>query len=220
MKASDILTNAAGHLLDRAVTYDNSAGERSISKAVEAFNAITGDGLINTEERGWMFMSLLKKVRSQQGEYKADNYEDDVAYAALTGEAAYRERSTSINKVEEKNKFSTNLTGIIPCHPFDVVKIILSTGESFITPACCINWTIYQDIPYVNTYTVLYPAQHHDEPIRWFNNELQTKPTTTDEPVEVVFRDGTTSRGPVSSFLWIHQNVGHDLISFRFLHPI
>ena len=218
MKALDFLNSANLHMNDRAATYDAPEGERSMGATVVAFNAITGHEL--NEEQGWMFMSILKKVRSQQGEYKQDSYEDDVAYAALAGEAAYRERSTSINKVEEKNKFSTNLTGIIPCHPFDVVKIILSTGESFITPACRINWTIYQDIPYVNTYTVLYPAQHHDEPIRWFNNELQTKPTTTDEPVEVVFRDGTTSRGLVSSFLWIHQNVGHDLISFRFLHPI
>lgn len=84
--AAQILTNAAGHLKDRAVTYDNKQGERSIGKTVEMFNALTGHKL--TEEQGWKFMALLKLVRSEQGAYKADNYEDLSAYAALAGEAA------------------------------------------------------------------------------------------------------------------------------------
>lgn len=91
-KAHEILTKAAQHMQDRAATYDKPDGERSIDATIAAFKAITGDGLMNTEERGWLFMSLLKKVRSQQGEYKADNYEDDTAYSALQGEAAARER--------------------------------------------------------------------------------------------------------------------------------
>jgi hypothetical protein len=33
-------------------------------------------------------------VRSQQGEFKADNYEDEAAYAALRGECAFASRST------------------------------------------------------------------------------------------------------------------------------
>lgn len=78
-KAHEILTKATQHMQDRAATYDKPDGERSIGATVAAFKAITGDGLMNTEERGWLFMSLLKKVRSQQGEYKADNYEDDTA---------------------------------------------------------------------------------------------------------------------------------------------
>lgn len=91
-KAHEILTKATQHMQDRAATYDKPDGERSIGATVAAFKAITGDGLMNTEDRGWLFMSLLKKVRSQQGEYKADNYEDDTAYSALQGEAAARER--------------------------------------------------------------------------------------------------------------------------------
>ena len=37
-------------------------------------------------------MEILKQVRSQQGDYRADSYEDLVAYAALRGECAARER--------------------------------------------------------------------------------------------------------------------------------
>lgn len=36
-------------------------------------------------------MALLKAVRSQQGRFKADNYEDGAAYFALAGEAAAAE---------------------------------------------------------------------------------------------------------------------------------
>lgn len=92
MKAQEILEAAGQHMQDRAATYDQASGERSIAATVKAFIAVTGDGLMSTEERGWLFMSLLKKVRSQQGDYKADNYEDDAAYSSLAGEAAHRER--------------------------------------------------------------------------------------------------------------------------------
>lgn len=93
MSAIELLEKAAGHLKDRAATYDKPEGERSIGATVAAFNAVTGDGLMNSEERGWLFMSILKMVRSQQGNYKADNYEDLAAYGALMGEAACEERN-------------------------------------------------------------------------------------------------------------------------------
>jgi hypothetical protein len=59
---------------------------------VDAFRAITGHDL--TEEQGWLFMGLLKMVRSQQGGFRADNYEDLAAYAGLQGEAAWAERAS------------------------------------------------------------------------------------------------------------------------------
>lgn len=61
-----------------------------MAKAVAAFNVITGHTL--TEEQGWLFMGVLKQVRSQQGAYKQDNYEDEAAYAALRAEAASQHR--------------------------------------------------------------------------------------------------------------------------------
>ena len=88
--AASVLTAALGHMEDRAKTYDAPGGERSMGKTVSAFNIITGLDL--TEEQGWLFMEILKQVRSQQGDYRADSYEDLVAYAALRGECAARER--------------------------------------------------------------------------------------------------------------------------------
>lgn len=88
--AHDFLTKAATHLKDRAVTYDKPEGERSMAKTVEMFNALTDSEI--TEEQGWKFMALLKLVRSEQGNFKADNYEDLSAYGALAGEAASKNR--------------------------------------------------------------------------------------------------------------------------------
>lgn len=84
--AVKILEAAAKHLQDRAVVYDDPSGEHSMDKTVRMFNTLTGHEL--TEEQGWAFMALLKLVRSQQGDYRADNYEDGAAYFALAGEAA------------------------------------------------------------------------------------------------------------------------------------
>lgn len=86
MKAFDILEKASQHMIDRAKTYDNSEGERSMAKTITTFNALYGTFL--TEEQGWAFMAVLKMVRSTQGVYRADNYEDLVAYASLMGESA------------------------------------------------------------------------------------------------------------------------------------
>ena len=94
LTAASMLTAALGHMEDRAKTYDAPGGERSMGKTVSAFNAITGLEL--TEEQGWLFMEILKQVRSQQGNYRADNYEDMVAYAALRGECAARERGDKL----------------------------------------------------------------------------------------------------------------------------
>jgi hypothetical protein len=71
---------------DRAKTYDRPEGERSMARTVAAFNAATGLAL--TEQQGWLFMIQLKAVRSQQGAFRADNFEDGAAYFALMGECA------------------------------------------------------------------------------------------------------------------------------------
>lgn len=87
--AASMLTAALGHMEDRAKTYDAPGGERSMGKTVAAFNVITGLEL--TEEQGWLFMILLKAVRAQTDK-TLDSLEDMVAYAALRGECAARER--------------------------------------------------------------------------------------------------------------------------------
>ena len=92
MQAQDFLLAGIGHMRNRASTNDEPEGERSMAATIAAFNAVTGDGLMNTEERGWLFMQLLEAVRSQQGEFRADSYEDGASYAGLVGEAAYKAR--------------------------------------------------------------------------------------------------------------------------------
>ena len=84
--APEILEAALKHMQDRAVTYDNPEGERSIPNVVAMFNIATGRDL--TPEEGWLFQVLLKIVRANQGDFKLDNFEDMVAYAALYGEEA------------------------------------------------------------------------------------------------------------------------------------
>lgn len=88
--APKLLEKALQHMLDRAKTYDQPGGERSMGKAVSAFNAITGKNL--TEAEGWMLMDLLKLVRlfTRPG-YHADSAEDHIAYGALMAEAKARE---------------------------------------------------------------------------------------------------------------------------------
>lgn len=84
VSAHKVLLAAAGHLEDRAVTYDNDQGERSIPLVIELFNKIRGKDL--TPADGWLIQVLLKIVRANQGEFKLDNFEDLAAYAALWGE--------------------------------------------------------------------------------------------------------------------------------------
>ena len=85
-KAALTLKQALGHMEDRASTYDSPQGERSMGKTVAMFNSLYGLDL--SEEQGWAFMCILKLVRTSQGDFREDNYEDLAAYAGLQREAA------------------------------------------------------------------------------------------------------------------------------------
>ena len=87
-KAAQILNEAVQIMAERGKSYDKSGGEaeRSMPKIVAMFNALTGHEL--TPEQGWKFMCCLKLARSEQGEYREDNYLDGAAYMALAGEEA------------------------------------------------------------------------------------------------------------------------------------
>lgn len=90
LTASDFLRAGIKHMEDRAITYDAPGGERSMGKTVAMFNILRDCDL--SEEDGWALLGLLKTVRSFQGAFKADSYEDEASYAALRGECAARER--------------------------------------------------------------------------------------------------------------------------------
>lgn len=86
MQAPEILDKAANHMRERAATYDQPEGERSMAKTVAVFNVFHGTNL--TEEQGWHFMQILKDVRFfSTNTYHADSAEDCVAYAGLKAEA-------------------------------------------------------------------------------------------------------------------------------------
>lgn len=91
MKAHQFLQAGLDAMQQRAATYDKPEGERSMGATVGAFRAITGHSI--TEEQGWLFMAILKAVRSQQGNYSADSYVDGAAYFGLAGEAACAARA-------------------------------------------------------------------------------------------------------------------------------
>ena len=86
--APGYLNQAAEEMADRAKSRDAENGERSMGRAVAAFNWLYGHQLTETE--GWQFMSLLKKARGAQGAYREDDYVDDIAYCALAAESAAR----------------------------------------------------------------------------------------------------------------------------------
>jgi hypothetical protein len=86
VSAKDFLEKAANLMEQRGQQYDQEGGERSMAKAVTAFNAITG--LSMTEAEGWLLLQILKDARQwSRSAYHADSAEDCVAYAALKAEA-------------------------------------------------------------------------------------------------------------------------------------
>lgn len=88
--APDILDRAAGHLRQRAGTYDKPEGERSMAQTVAIFNLHHGTAL--TEAQGWHMMQILKDVRLfTRAGFHADSAEDCTAYSALKAEAKARE---------------------------------------------------------------------------------------------------------------------------------
>ena len=92
--APQLLEAAAGHMRDRAATFDKPEGERSMAATVEAFNIITGragDRAL-TESEGWLLMQTLKDVRDRQNAPHRDSLEDGISYAALKAEARLKER--------------------------------------------------------------------------------------------------------------------------------
>jgi hypothetical protein len=83
MDAQDFLELAGSAIGDRAKDRDTPK-ERSMKRTVDAFNALYGTNL--TETQGWGFMVLLKLVRGSQGNFRMDDYTDAVAYTALLSE--------------------------------------------------------------------------------------------------------------------------------------
>lgn len=82
--AHTFLEKGVQHMKDRSAQRDSAEGERSMAACVNAFNAMFGKDL--TETQGWQFMVLLKMARSRN-KFNPDDYEDGAAYTGLAGEA-------------------------------------------------------------------------------------------------------------------------------------
>lgn len=89
MKTADQILNEAAQIIKERAASRDTENERSMERTVNAFNAIYGTNL--TTVQGWDFMSILKKVRGSQGQFREDDYTDDVSYVALKAEAACEE---------------------------------------------------------------------------------------------------------------------------------
>jgi hypothetical protein len=87
LNAEDFLHRGLSRMQDRASQEGAINGERLMERTVEAFNAVTGCDL--TESEGWTLMQMFEIVRvNQSGPFNADGYADLTAFAALAGEAA------------------------------------------------------------------------------------------------------------------------------------
>lgn len=87
--ADALLLAAAEAIRQRAALRDLPEGERSMARAIAAYNALTGANL--SELDGWLFMCILKLSRAQAGEAHIDDYTDLAGYAALAAECLQRQ---------------------------------------------------------------------------------------------------------------------------------
>lgn len=78
--APALLREAADLIDARAAERDVSA-ERSMGRAIAAFNTLTGNAL--TETNGWLLLAILKLARATVGKFQPDDLKDCAAYVAL-----------------------------------------------------------------------------------------------------------------------------------------
>lgn len=105
-KASDILKEAAAVIEERGKLRDKDDGERSMSRAVEAYTALRGN-VMESELDGWLFMICLKMARATAGKNHLDDFTDLCGYGALAAE--YVSNDTSQFWVEHALENGVNL---------------------------------------------------------------------------------------------------------------
>ncbi len=87
-RAAALLKEAASVIEQRGKQRDTPDGERSMARAVAAFNNLFDNGQGLTEQEGWLFMCCLKMARATAGQTNVDDYIDLAGYAALAAECA------------------------------------------------------------------------------------------------------------------------------------
>lgn len=111
MTAPDLLREAAQIIDQRGASRDLPA-ERSMRRAVSAFNALSGQTL--TETQGWLFMAVLKLSRALGGGFNRDDLLDGSAYMALALECELAEQPARIPELTPRQVGDHNA----PLHGF------------------------------------------------------------------------------------------------------
>lgn len=92
----NILNEINETINQRGKERDLDEGERSMTKAVNAFNDLFGNAVTDRgymeETEGWLFMLLLKLARHSSGNYNRDDLFDACAYTILALESKDTER--------------------------------------------------------------------------------------------------------------------------------
>lgn len=107
MTAQDIIQLGLDAISERAASRDLPGGERSMGRAVAAFNSMYGTTI--TETMGWQFQVLLKMSRAAVGELNIDDYVDQSSYSGLAGESACR-----ANSVDHAGMFRVSTSWRVP----------------------------------------------------------------------------------------------------------
>lgn len=206
--AAEILDKAAGHMRDRAATYDKPDGERSMAQTVDIFNLFHGTTL--TEAQGWHFMQILKDVRlfTSSG-YHADSAEDCVAYAGLKAEARAKEAPEKAEQSDDDGWIDHDGSGC-PVPAGTLVKAQHRNGK--FTKGRALNdafltreyWRVGSedcsephrlDIVRYQIISSAEPEQKQDAD-GWIDWAGGVCPVPGGTPVEVKFRNGAMTCGP------------------------
>jgi hypothetical protein len=99
MNAAELLRNAAQVIDERGQVRDTPEGERSMARAVDAFNTLNGsrEFIAFTELDGWIFMCVLKLARATAGKAHVDDFVDLAGYGALAAECLSRLLDEDVN---------------------------------------------------------------------------------------------------------------------------
>lgn len=155
MNAQDFLQEALDVMAERGKQYDKPDGERSMARAVAAFNAKTGRDL--SEVEGWLLLQDLKDVRQFQNKEKPhmDSLLDCVAYAALKAEAMMRCCDAPKERVSSE---WIHWHGDRPFEwPYANVEVVFKDGSNAIDVASHFIWE-HDDAPYdIVKYRVILP---------------------------------------------------------------
>jgi hypothetical protein len=195
-QASDFLREAAQVIEERGKLRDNEEGERSMKRAVEAYNALCGSRM-EGELDGWLFMCVLKLARATAGKPHLDDAVDLAGYAALAAECIERE----VERSEDSSLMAA------------IVKQPAGEAED------CVELGMWNLSKYADPYTGEIRVPKDDG---WVEHDLSGCPLKSGTVVEVRYRCGDTEVITVRSrdnLLWRElpdlPDYKHDIVAYR-----